>query len=64
MQLGQIFLVGTAHVSKASAEEVKAMIQAVKPQTVFVELDAERARRLQQGTQTDTFWKVAVHMRV
>ena len=52
--LQQIFLVGTAHVSKASADEVRAMITAVKPETVFVELDAQRARKLmQQGNQEE-----------
>ena len=45
----QIFLVGTAHVSKASSEEVRGMLRAVKPQTVFVELDIGRARQLVHG---------------
>ena len=58
----QIFLVGTAHVSKASAEEVREMIRAVKPETVFVELDAQRARQLQQGKGKDQdFLKVTLH---
>ncbi len=47
----QIHLVGTAHVSKASSEEVRDIIQAVQPQTVFVELDAQRAQQLQRGTE-------------
>ena len=42
----QIFLVGTAHVSKASCEEVQSMIRAIEPQTVFVELDKARAWKL------------------
>lgn len=45
----QIFLVGTAHVSKASTDEVQSMIRAVKPQTVFVEVDNARAERLMRG---------------
>ena len=47
----QIFLVGTAHVSRASSEEVRDMIHAVKPQTVFVELDAKRAQSILMGGQ-------------
>ena len=45
----QIHLIGTAHVSKASSEEVRQMIHAVQPQTVFVELDAARAQQLRGG---------------
>jgi len=45
----QIHLVGTAHVSKASSEEVRNIIHAVQPQTVFVELDAQRAQQLRGG---------------
>jgi len=47
----QIHLVGTAHVSKASSEEVRDIIQAVQPQIVFVELDAQRAQQLRRGTE-------------
>ncbi len=47
----QIHLVGTAHVSKASSEEVRDIIHAVQPQTVFVELDAQRAQQLRGGTE-------------
>ena len=35
--------------SKASSEEVRQMIHAVQPQTVFVELDAARAQQLRGG---------------
>ncbi|KAA6427159.1 MAG: conjugal transfer [Trebouxia sp. A1-2] len=45
----RIHLVGTAHVSKASSEEVRDIIHAVQPQTVFVELDAQRAQQLRGG---------------
>ena len=48
----QIFLIGTAHVSKASVEEVRSTIRRVQPATVLVELDAGRARNLRSGAQT------------
>lgn len=49
----QIFLVGTAHVSKASAEEVRQLIRAVQPQAVMLELCAGRAARLRSGAAGD-----------
>lgn len=49
----EVHLVGTAHVSKASSEEVREVIQAVQPQTVFVELDAQRGQQLRRGTPED-----------
>ena len=43
----EVYLVGTAHVSEASAKEVQDLIvNIVKPETVFVELDAARAAKL------------------
>ena len=42
----EIYLIGTAHVSAKSALEVERVIRAVKPSTVMVELDKERATRL------------------
>jgi hypothetical protein len=45
----QIFVVGTAHVSKRSAEEVREMIRLVKPGTVLVELCPQRAARVRAG---------------
>ena len=39
----EVYLIGTAHVSKKSAEEVRDVIQAVRPDTVFVELCEKRA---------------------
>lgn len=36
--------------SKASANEVRKTIKSVEPETVFVELDVQRARSLQQGS--------------
>jgi pheromone shutdown-related protein TraB len=41
-----IYIVGTAHISKKSVEEVIAVIEAVKPDTVCVELDATRLESL------------------
>jgi len=39
---GHVYLVGTAHVSEESAEEVKKTIELVQPHTVFVELCESR----------------------
>jgi len=41
-QGGDVFLVGTAHVSKASVAEVENLIQRLKPDTVMVELCKSR----------------------
>ncbi len=38
----EIILIGTAHVSKESAEQVKEIIEELKPDSVCVELDEER----------------------
>ena len=51
----QIFLVGTAHVSSNSAQEVRDVIRLVKPQTVMVELCQGRARQLMSGDQQEGF---------
>lgn len=45
----EIFLVGTAHVSKKSAVEVRDVIKVVKPDVVMVELCPGRAARLRAG---------------
>ena len=37
-----VYLVGTAHVSRQSAEDVRRVIQAVRPQNVVVELCSSR----------------------
>lgn len=42
----EIFLVGTAHVSKKSVEEVRQVIAELRPDTVCVELDASRYQAL------------------
>ncbi len=47
----QIFLVGTAHVSRNSAEEVRELIRVVKPTSVMVELCEARARRIRASAQ-------------
>ncbi|MED4015705.1 TraB/GumN family protein [Sutcliffiella cohnii] len=49
----QIILIGTAHVSKKSAEEVKEVIEREQPDTVCVELDEPRYQSIMAGNQ----WK-------
>ena len=41
-----LYLVGTAHVSKKSVEDVRTTIEALKPEAVCVELDEGRYRNL------------------
>ncbi|REJ06935.1 TraB/GumN family protein [Halobacillus trueperi] len=51
-------LVGTAHVSKASAEQVKSVIEEEQPDSVCVELDEQRFQSIQDGDRwknTDIF---------
>jgi len=48
----EVYLIGTAHISQSSADEVKDLIQLVRPQTVFVELDLARAARLRASVNT------------
>ncbi len=52
-----IFLVGTAHVSKESVEDVKKTIQAVKPDSVCIELCEPRYRVM---TDRDTWKKMNI----
>ena len=42
------FIIGTAHVSKKSAELVREVIESVKPDTVCIELDEQRFEALSQ----------------
>lgn len=42
----EIYLVKTAHVSKASAEEVKTVIEEIDPDTICVELDKDRLKSI------------------
>ncbi|QDP41881.1 TraB/GumN family protein [Radiobacillus deserti] len=54
----QIILIGTAHVSKHSAEQVKEVIEMEKPDSVCVELDEQRYQSIMDGNKwkdTDIF---------
>jgi len=42
----EVYLLGTAHISEASANEAIQLISVVQPQKVFIELDPPRAARL------------------
>ena len=48
----EIYLIGTAHISKKSVEEVRDTIQLVKPDKVFLELCEGRARAMRRGDET------------
>lgn len=45
----EIILIGAAHVSKASAIQVKEVIEAEQPDSVCIEIDAGRYQSIQQG---------------
>lgn len=45
----EIILIGAAHVSKASAAEVKEVIERERPDAVCIELDSQRFQSIQQG---------------
>ncbi len=45
----EIILVGTAHVSKKSAEQVKEIIEEEKPDSVCIELDEQRYKTVVEG---------------
>ncbi|WP_102349129.1 TraB/GumN family protein [Bacillus sp. Marseille-P3661] len=49
----EYILVGTAHVSKQSAELVKEVIESEKPDSVCIELDEQRYKSIQEGNK----WK-------
>src|SRR5690606_25828124 len=49
----EFILIGTAHVSKQSAEQVKEVIEAERPDSVCVELDQQRFESIQNKNQ----WK-------
>lgn len=54
----EFILIGTAHVSKHSAEQVKEVIEAEKPDTVCIELDEQRYQTITEGNKwkdTDIF---------
>src|SRR5690554_1018704 len=48
-----IYIIQTAHVSKASVEEVKTAIDTLNPDVVCVELDVKRAHGLMSETKTE-----------
>lgn len=49
----EIFLIGTAHVSKHSVEEVRQVVRRIKPDVVFLELCTDRAAKVQKGETAD-----------
>ncbi|MCT2537484.1 TraB/GumN family protein [Aquibacillus koreensis] len=49
----EYILIGTAHISKQSAEQVKQVIEAEKPDSVCVELDEQRYQSIKDGSR----WK-------
>lgn len=49
----QLILIGTAHVSKLSAEQVKEVVERERPDSVCIELDAQRYESVMQ----DKKWK-------
>src|SRR5690606_12564893 len=54
----EIIIIGTAHVSKHSAEQVKTIIEAEQPDAVCIELDRGRYQSLTEGNKwkdTDIF---------
>ncbi|WP_153462677.1 MULTISPECIES: TraB/GumN family protein [Sediminibacillus] len=54
----EIILIGTAHVSKHSAEQVKEVIEAERPDAVCIELDDQRYQSISEGskwTETNIF---------
>ncbi|MFJ8064333.1 TraB/GumN family protein [Psychrobacillus sp. NPDC096426] len=54
----EIILIGTAHVSKQSAEQVKEVIEAERPDSVCIELDDQRYQSVMEGSkwkETDIF---------
>ena len=46
----EIYLLGTAHVSQRSVEDVQALVEAVQPDTICVELDQMRLTALEDPT--------------
>ena len=55
-----MYLIGTAHVSQQSADDVKELIELVKPTCVMVELCPARADRVRnEGTESADFFSIA-----
>lgn len=55
----EVYLVGTAHVSAASSDDVRHTIAVARPHHIMVELCADRARRLRDGKQPKTVEEIA-----
>lgn len=53
----EVYLLGTAHISQASHEEVVDLIHLVKPKYVFVELDANRAAQFRSSSSSNSVSK-------
>ncbi len=54
----EFILIGTAHVSKLSAEQVKEVIESERPDSVCIELDEQRYQSITEGNkwkETDIF---------
>ncbi|RBW69669.1 TraB/GumN family protein [Bacillus taeanensis] len=53
IQLGEkeLILIGTAHISKKSAEQVKQVIEEERPDSVCIELDQQRYQSIKNGNQ-------------
>lgn len=54
----ELILIGTAHVSRQSAEQVKEVIEAERPDSVCIELDEQRFQSVMEGSkwkETDIF---------
>lgn len=49
----EVYLLGTAHISESSANEVRQLAEVVRPQQFFVELDPARAARLRASVTND-----------
>ena len=45
----EVYLVGTAHISRKSADEVRNVIRSVRPDTVFLELCDARAAAMRRS---------------
>ena len=45
----EVYLVGTAHISRKSADEVRHVIRSVRPDTVFLELCDARAAAMRRS---------------
>jgi pheromone shutdown protein TraB len=56
----EVYLIGTAHVSQQSADDVKELIDLVKPSCVMIELCPARADRIRkEGSEAADFFTIA-----